>query len=71
VEHGLRAVLGLDDDVRLAEAGVDVAPLVAARLVEERLAFDSLLGVEQRLSRSAARACPKLSAATAATGAPW
>jgi hypothetical protein len=49
VQNRLGAVLRLDDHVGLGEARVDVAPLVAARLVHERLAANGLLGVEQRL----------------------
>src|SRR4029079_17194196 len=49
VQDGLRAVFGLDEHVRLREASVDGAALVAAWLVHERLLPDGLLGVEQRL----------------------
>ena len=35
VEHGLRAVLALDDDVRLGLAALDVTAGVEARLVRE------------------------------------
>ena len=45
----LRRVLGLDDCVRLGEAQLVVAALVAARLLQQRAARDRLVGVEQRL----------------------
>jgi hypothetical protein len=49
VQHGLRSVLALDDHVRLGEAGLDVAAVVAPRVRDERLAPDRLLGIEQRV----------------------
>jgi hypothetical protein len=49
VENGRSAVLGLDDHVRLGQPAVEVAALVAARLVDELLARDRFVGVEQRL----------------------
>ena len=45
----LRAVLGLDDGIRLGEAALEVAALVAPRLGEQRAARDRLGGVEERL----------------------
>ncbi len=49
VHHGLRAVRRLDDDVRLREALCDVAARVLARILQQLLALDCELGVEQRL----------------------
>ena len=49
VQHDLRAVLGLDDDVGLGQPALEVAALVAARLVQELLALDGLVRVEERL----------------------
>ncbi len=49
VEDGLRAVRGLDDDVRLGERLLDVAALVGARLGREQLALDGLVRVEHDL----------------------
>ena len=49
VVQRLRRVLGLDDGVRLGEALLVVAALVAARLLQQRAARDRLVGVEQRL----------------------
>ena len=48
VEDGLCAVLGLDDDVGLGEAALDVAALVAARLLEGLPCGDGVVGVEVR-----------------------
>jgi hypothetical protein len=49
VEDGLRAVLGLDDHVRVGQAALEVAALVAPRLLDELAASDRLVRVEQRL----------------------
>ena len=49
MEEGLRAVLGLDDGVRLGEAAVEVAPLVRPRILDQRAAAHRLLGVDERL----------------------
>jgi hypothetical protein len=49
VEHGLRSILPLDDDIRLCQRATDVAALVVPRLVCERLLADRLLGIEKRL----------------------
>ena len=48
VQHRLRAVGRLDDDIRLGEPAFEVAALVAARLVDQRAAGDRLVGIEQR-----------------------
>ena len=49
VQDALRAVLGLDHGVRLGDAALDVAALVIARVGDEGLLRERLLGVEQRL----------------------
>ena len=49
VVQRLGRVLGLDDGLRLGEAPLVVATLVAARLLDQRAALDRLVGVEQRL----------------------
>jgi hypothetical protein len=49
VVEGLRAVLGLDDDVGLGESALVVTTLVAARVSDEGAALHCFLGVEQRL----------------------
>jgi hypothetical protein len=68
VQDDLRAVLGLDDDVRLGQAALEVAALVAARVSVKLLALDRVVGSSQRLellpldsiSSSAARACRRV-----------
>ena len=49
VQHGLRPVLGLDDDVGLRERPVDVAALVVTRSTDELTALHCFLGVEDGL----------------------
>ena len=50
MEHGLRAVLGLDDDIRLGECALDVAALAAPRLlVGEEPAPDGVVRIEHDL----------------------
>ena len=49
VQDGLRPVLGLDHDVGLGEAALDVAAVVALGLVDQRASPDRLVGVEQGL----------------------
>jgi hypothetical protein len=48
VEDGRRAVLRLDEHVRLGQPALEVAALVATGLLDELLARDRLLRVEQR-----------------------
>ena len=49
VQDGLRPVLGLDHDVGLGEAALDVAAVVALGLVDQRALPDRLVRVEQGL----------------------
>jgi hypothetical protein len=49
VEHGLRSVFRLDDDIRLGEAPLDVAALVALGLVVELSPANGFVRIEQRL----------------------
>ena len=49
MEERLRPVLGLDDHVGGGEAPVEVAPVVTARLGDQRPAPHGLLRIEQRL----------------------
>jgi hypothetical protein len=49
VQHGLGAVLGLDDHVGVRHRAVDIAALVAACLLEHGAPAHRLLGIEQRL----------------------
>ncbi len=49
MEHALRPVLGLDDDVGLGEAALDVAALGHPGVADERVARHGLVGIEERL----------------------
>src|SRR6185436_1799544 len=78
VHHDLRPVLRLDDNVGLGDPTFEIAALVVCDVGDERLLPHRFVGIEQRLSTShctsicsrAAWACPKVSAATAATACP-
>ena len=79
VQHGLRAVLGLDDDVRLGQPALEVAALVAARRrrassrgAPPRPRRAAAAAPPTRTSSSSTAACARArsSAATAATAAP-
>ena len=48
VQDDLCPVLGLDDDVGLRDAALEVAPLVVLHVRDERLAADGLVWIEQR-----------------------
>ncbi len=49
MQHRLRAVRRLDDDVRLRESERDVAARRLTRIGRQLLSRDGLLGIEQRL----------------------
>jgi hypothetical protein len=48
VQHRLRHVLGLDDDLRVGHSTREVAAHVRARLVQELAPLDRLVGIEER-----------------------